>query len=80
MADLESWKLAGLRRRAQRHWPTWLLVAFIVGLLGLLMSAEPYTAMDVPLPELEMRVPGGERLRKADLVGKPWLVNVWLPG
>lgn len=30
--------------------------------------------------DMPLRVVGGETLRAGDLVGKPWVINVWLPG
>jgi hypothetical protein len=34
-----------------------------------------------PLPEaFEVQRLGGEVLHRADFVGKPWLINLWVPG
>lgn len=80
MSNESAHRLAGFRRRARSQWPVWLLTVFIVLLSGLLMLAEPLSPMDMELPELDMRKPNGERLVTGDLEGRPWLINIWLPG
>ncbi|HZA52494.1 MAG TPA: hypothetical protein VE549_17235 [Myxococcaceae bacterium] len=47
----------------------------------LLAGCEYYDKPHRPLPEqLELRTLRGETLRRSDLLGKPWVINVWVPG
>ena len=47
----------------------------------LLAGCEYYEKPRRPLPEqLELRTLGGETLRRSDLMGKPWVINLWVPG
>jgi hypothetical protein len=47
----------------------------------LLAGCEYYDKPRRPLPEkLELRTLQGETLRRSDLLGKPWVINLWVPG
>jgi hypothetical protein len=49
--------------------------------LLLLAGCEYYDKPRQPLPEqLEFRTLDGKTLRRSDLVGKPWVINLWVPG
>lgn len=62
------WALAGL------------FGALALGFLAMLAS-EPVLAVDQPLPAaLPLASLDGQPIAKADLVGRPWVILVWLPG
>jgi hypothetical protein len=55
-------------------------VPALVSLL-FLAGCEYYDKPRRPLPEqLQFRTLQGETLRRSDLLGQPWVINVWLPG
>ncbi len=50
-------------------------------LLGLLLlGCEPVSRPNRPLPAIEGTYLDGRALSKASLAGKPWVVNLWVPG
>lgn len=57
-----------------RHAATALFVLALAG-------CEYYDRPRRPLPEqLQFRTLQGKELRRSDLLGKPWVINVWVPG
>jgi hypothetical protein len=49
--------------------------------LALSTGCNNYDKPRRPLPEhLEFRTLDGETLRRSDLLGKPWVINLWVPG
>lgn len=44
-------------------------------------GCDVYDKPNRPVPDdLEFRTLDGEKLRRSDLVGKPWVINIWVPG
>ncbi len=59
-----------------------MLVVF-VAMLGIsgLTACERYDRPRKPLPQdFEVRTLDGKTLRRADFLGKPWVINIWVPG
>ena len=52
-------------------------LALLVALAG---CSEPYTRPDRPLPAVTGTYLDGRPLTRDDLLGKPWLINLWVPG
>lgn len=75
LSVLERWT-ATLRAR----WIEALLAAGGLVFIVLVMLAEPVKRVDHPLPELPLDTLDGRALRRADFAGRPWIINVWLPG
>jgi hypothetical protein len=47
----------------------------------LLASCETYTTPHRLLPEnLQLKTLDGQTLTREDLAGKPWVINLWVPG
>jgi hypothetical protein len=56
-------------------------IAAAVFSLLLMAGCDFYDKPRRPLPEqLELRTLQGQTLRRADLLGKPWVINLWVPG
>ena len=53
-----------------------------IGLLALVLLAgcERYDRLDRPLPKFTATTLDGRTLDADALKGKPWLVNLWVPG
>lgn len=49
-------------------------------LLVTVTGCERYDRRDRPLPDLSMQALDGHEFRASELRGKPWVVNVWVPG
>lgn len=55
-------------------------VAVVVGVAAL-AGCDRYQKPLKPLPDnFEAVGLDGTRLRKQDLLGKPWVINIWVPG
>jgi hypothetical protein len=42
--------------------------------------SEPYSRPHVPLPAISGTYLDGRPLSREDLLGKPWVINLWVPG
>jgi len=45
-----------------------------------LLACERYDRLDRPFPEITATALDGTVIKPADLRGKPWVINVWVPG
>ena len=54
----------------------------VLGLLAVvaLSACDRVEPRDRPLPKIEAATLDGERLDLDSLRGKPWIINVWVPG
>jgi hypothetical protein len=43
-------------------------------------GCEKVTRVDRPLPEVTFRTPDGDAIDRAALIGRPWIINLWVPG
>lgn len=57
-----------------------LPVALALSLLALAGCSEPYARPNRPLPAVTGTYLDGRPLTRDDLLGKPWLINLWVPG
>lgn len=59
----------------------WLAKLALVCVVLLWAGCESYERPNRPLPaDLTLRTLDGEELRREDLLGRPWVINVWVPG
>ena len=65
----------------QRRWATAGGVLLFVVMLGasvvLIAGGDQYEVTDAPLPALPIRALDGQPVA---LSGRPWVINIWLPG
>lgn len=52
--------------------------AFLLAIL--LSGCDRVSARDLPFPDLKASTLTGEPLPRAHFAGKPWIINVWVPG
>jgi hypothetical protein len=66
----------------RRHPIRPLCAALVVVFLGAgVGGCEHYTRPNRPVPEaFEVRTFDGESIRREDLLGRPWVINIWVPG
>jgi hypothetical protein len=48
--------------------------------LAILGCSEPYSRPHTPLPAISGTYLDGRPLSREDLLGKPWVINLWVPG
>lgn len=57
----------------------WLLAVF--GFVVSTFGCERYDRPHKPLPaDFEVKTLDGKTLRRDDFLGKPWVINLWVPG
>ncbi len=49
-------------------------------LLTAATGCERYDRRDRPLPDLSLQALDGREFKASELRGKPWVINVWVPG
>lgn len=72
-----------MNERFRRHWwvPAVLFGLLFVAALAYTVNTESVVAVDFRLPaDLPFKRIGGPAVTRADLAGRPWVLNVWLPG
>jgi hypothetical protein len=57
------------------------LIAALLPALLFAAGCQSYDKPRRPFPDaLEFRTLQGKTLRRSDLLGKPWVINLWVPG
>lgn len=55
-------------------------VTALLTLLAALAGCERYDRLDRPIPKFTATMLDGREVQSEDLKGKPWIINIWVPG
>jgi len=62
------------------RWLRWIGIAALLAVIVAFALVPPFRTVDLPLPELPVRLLDGGAVDEAWRAGRPLVIHVWLPG